>query len=53
MGFLRKENFQLGAIYLDDPTVGSHSFTYGNEAFFDYPTQNPGGNVYTIQIRLA
>ena len=52
-GFICQGNFTLGGIYLDDPAVGAHQFSYSNTAVFNYPTQNPGGNVYTIQIELA
>jgi len=53
MGFICQGNFQLGGIYFDDPAVGAHSFSYTNTPVFNYPTQNPGGNVYTIQIGLV
>ncbi|SMD34850.1 hypothetical protein SAMN04488029_2206 [Reichenbachiella faecimaris] len=52
MGFIDFGNQQLGSIYLDDPAVGAHQFNYGNTPVFDYPTQNPGGNVYDIQIKV-
>ena len=53
MGFVCQSNFEAGGIYLDDPAVGAHHFTYGNTSVFSYPTQNPSGNSYTIQIELA
>lgn len=50
MGFICLGNTQIGGVYLDDPAVGSHSFSYGNTKSFAYTTENPGGNVYDVNI---
>ena len=53
LGFVCQANFEAGGIYFDDPAVGEHHFAYGNTGVFSYPTSNPGGNSYDVDIRLA
>lgn len=51
--FICHSNFQIGEIYLDDPAIGRHWFSYGNQGVFAYAEANPSGNNYTITIRLV
>ncbi|OMH33607.1 hypothetical protein [Motiliproteus sp. MSK22-1] len=45
-------NMDLGAIRLDIPAVGAHSFSYGNESVVSYDTTNPSGNNYEVAVGL-
>lgn len=44
-------NLQAGIIYLDDPAVGEHHFTFNGN--FRYTESNPNGNSYYIAIQQA
>ena len=50
--FVCQSNFEIGEVYLDIPAVGAHSFRYGNQDVFDYQTENPSGNNYTVTVSL-
>lgn len=51
--FVCQSNFQPGEIYLDDPAVGQHTFTFGNLPVFSYNVTNPAGNNYFVTVALV
>jgi len=51
--FVCQSHQQTGGILFSDPAVGAHSFTYANTAIFDYSTQNPTGNSFSVEVSLA
>ena len=52
LGFIDLGSAVLGGIYLDDPAVGAHHFSYTNQQIFKYDTTNPSGNTYNVEIGL-
>ncbi|MEP2024841.1 MAG: hypothetical protein ABJH98_13205 [Reichenbachiella sp.] len=44
-------NLNPGRIYLDDPAVGKHEFTFNGN--FKFTQTNPSGNSYVITINPA